>query len=420
VALWDVAFDSLVSATFLRRLSRFHALVETGAGTALAHVPSTGRLREVLVPGNAVLLAPRPGRRRTSYDLLLARIPEGEGGPGWACLDSRLPPLVVLRALQRDAIPGLEGYGLVAREPRLGRHRADLLLAGGGGEALLEVKSITLVRGGAGLFPDCPTLRGREQTLALASAQGRRRLLLFLVQRADARAVRVNEPADPAFAAAVRRAEGRGVEVLAGRCQVERKGMRWLAPLPLERFRPGLAAPPLPDYLRPGLRLLVVGTSPGLYSAWYGMYFARPGNRFWPAARAAGLVPPSAGPGDEPYLCREQGLGFTDVVKRPHARVADIGRWEWAQGAARLRSLVRRYRPSAVCFVGLAGARAVLGAGAACGPWTAGLEGVPAFVLPATSGRQATYGTGEIRRSFRALAAWLAALEQAPSPAQVS
>ncbi len=407
---WDVTFPPLVPGTLVRRLSRFHAEVETGTGTALAHVPSTGRLREVLVPGNAVLLAPRRGRRVTAYDLLLARVPKEEGKPGWACLDSRLPPLLVLRALRRGAIPGLEGYELAAREPRLGRRRADLLLAGPGGEALVEVKSITLVRRGAGLFPDCPTLRAREQVLALQSARGRR-LLLFVVQRADADAVRVNEPADPAFALAVRRAAERGVEVAAGRCRVEREGMRWLSLVPLERFRPGLPVSPLPDYVRPGLRLLVVGTSPSPYSAWYGMYFARPGNRFWPAARAAGLVPAAAGPGDELYLCREQGIGFTDVIKRPHARVAEIGPREWEEGATRLRGLVRRYRPGAVCFVGLAGARAVLGPDVVPGPWPAGLEGAPAFVLPSTSGRQATYGAGEIRRWLGALARRLPAAE---------
>ncbi len=411
---WDVAFPPLLAATFLRRLSRFHALVETSSGEALAHVANSGRLREVLVPGNAVLLRPRPGPRRTPFDLLLARVPQGEGEPGWACVDSRLPPLVAAAAAARGASPGLEEYRLVAREPRLGAGRSDLLLRGPGGEALVEVKSITLVRAGAGLFPDCPTVRGRVQAERLASARGRRRVVVFLVQRLDAEAVRVNEPADPAFAHALGKAERKGVELTAGACRVEPAGLRWHRPLPLERFTPEAAAPPLPDHLRRGLRLLLVGTSPDPYSAWYGMYFARPGDRFWPAARASGLLPAAAGPGDEAYLCRQHGIGFTHVVQRPHARARDIDPREWREGAARLRGLVRRYRPRAVCFVGPAGARAVLGSGSLPGPWPRALEGVPAFTLPSPSGRQAAYPPRLMGRWCRALAAWLAALPAAP------
>ncbi len=46
----------------------------------------------------------------------------------------------------------------------------------------------------------------------------------------------------------------------------------------------------LPDLVRPGLRVLMVGLNPSEYSADAGIGFARPGNRFWPAALAAGFV----------------------------------------------------------------------------------------------------------------------------------
>ena len=41
----------------------------------------------------------------------------------------------------------------------------------------------------------------------------------------------------------------------------------------------------LPDVVGPGMRLLVVGLNPSIYSADVGVGYARPGNRFWPAAR---------------------------------------------------------------------------------------------------------------------------------------
>jgi TDG/mug DNA glycosylase family protein len=47
----------------------------------------------------------------------------------------------------------------------------------------------------------------------------------------------------------------------------------------------------LPDTVGPGMRLLVCGLNPSLFAADAGVGYARPGNRFWPAARATRLSP---------------------------------------------------------------------------------------------------------------------------------
>ena len=39
--------------------------------------------------------------------------------------------------------------------------------------------------------------------------------------------------------------------------------------------------------LAPGLKVVFCGINPGLYSAYTGYHFARPGNRFWPALYAS-------------------------------------------------------------------------------------------------------------------------------------
>jgi TDG/mug DNA glycosylase family protein len=46
----------------------------------------------------------------------------------------------------------------------------------------------------------------------------------------------------------------------------------------------------VPDIIEPGLKVLFCGINPGLYSAWSGHHFARPGNRFWPALFAGGFT----------------------------------------------------------------------------------------------------------------------------------
>ena len=46
----------------------------------------------------------------------------------------------------------------------------------------------------------------------------------------------------------------------------------------------------LPDTVGDGMRVLVCGLNPSEYSADRGVGYARPGNRFWPAALQAELV----------------------------------------------------------------------------------------------------------------------------------
>ena len=413
---WDVFFGPLEAGQFLERLSRFHARVAVAEGERLAHVPNSGRLRELLLPGAEVALrrVQEAVERLTPFDLLLARVSPEERGPRapevcWACLDARLPPRVLAAALARGALPSLRGFQVARMEPALGVGRADLLLAGAAGEAVVEAKSVTLVRGGAALFPDSPTLRGttHARTLAGLTRRGRRGVMVFVVRRPDAASFRANEPADPAFAGALRMAARAGVEVISGVCQVSWQGMRWAGEVTWETYPASGEGGRLVDHLRPGLRLVFCGMNPGHYSACYGMYFARPGNLFWPALRRAGILSGAVGPGDEQWLMRTHALGFTDVVKRPTGGIDEVTAAEWAVGAERLRQKLRHFCPRAVCFVGLRGARAVLGAGVRPGPQAAGMEGIPAFVVPSTSGRQAFYRPRDVLGWFRALGTWL-------------
>lgn len=141
----------------------------------------------------------------------------------------------------------------------------------------------------------------------------------------------------------------------------------------------------LPDYVAPGLRLLVVGINPSPRAAPTGVPFSGPGNRFWAAARLAGLVPPGAD--RDPWAALGSGTGFTDLVKRPTPRAADLRPEELRDGAGRLERVVRRHRPAAVCIAGLGVARRILGA---TGPGPARtLGGRPAYVMPNPSGANA-------------------------------
>jgi TDG/mug DNA glycosylase family protein len=142
----------------------------------------------------------------------------------------------------------------------------------------------------------------------------------------------------------------------------------------------------LADTVGPGMRLLVCGLNPSLYAADAGVGYARPGNRFWPAARAAGLVTRDR---DAVDALTGHGIGMTDLVKRATTGAGELSAAEYQEGSARVERLVRWLRPDAVCFVGLAGWRAAVDPGARAGEQASGFGRVPAYVMPSTSGANA-------------------------------
>lgn len=108
----------------------------------------------------------------------------------------------------------------------------------------------------------------------------------------------------------------------------------------------------LPDYLRPGLDIVLVGLNPSIPSARTGRYFANPRNRFWRAFNAAGLVPETLGP-ETDHRMLEYGIGMTDVVKRPSAGVGDLSAADFREGAAALRERLLAAKPRIVSFHGV-------------------------------------------------------------------
>ncbi len=206
----------LVEGRFLRRENRFRATVEVAGAKVPAHVPSPGRMAELLTPHRPVWLAPgNHPPRKTPYDLLLVA---HEGV--LVSLDSRRPNALVVEAIVAGRLfPGYEG---LEQEVTSGDSRLDLRLVGPTGPCWVEVKSVNLVEDGLALFPDAPTLRGRRhlQELAKLAQAGQRAVALFVVQRSDARAFAPHQRLDPAFAEALRQAHRMGVEVRAYGCRV--------------------------------------------------------------------------------------------------------------------------------------------------------------------------------------------------------
>jgi len=231
-----IPFAELVPAELVRRDNRFRVQVCLGGRVVPAHLPNSGRLGELLVPGRQVWLTPAPrdsqAQRLTAFDLTLV-----ENGGQLVSVDARLPSTLVATALAGGALARWRGYATVQREVSCGSSRLDLRLDGHpeAPPCWIEVKSVTLVQDGLALFPYAPTARGRRHLEELIDIvhTGDRAAVLFVVQREDAEHFSPHPSADPAFADTLRHACAAGVHVAAYRCRVTHQGIEISAKVPV-------------------------------------------------------------------------------------------------------------------------------------------------------------------------------------------
>lgn len=184
------------------------------------------------------------------------------------------------------------------------------------------------------------------------------------------------------------------IEVVAG-AGFELHRRRVAQPTALTRFRT------LPDTVGPGMRLLICGLNPSPAATDAGVGFARPGNRFWPAALAAGLVSRDRNPD---HALTAHGIGMTDVVKRTTRRADELSPTEYVDGMARLERLVDWLDVPAICFVGLAGWRAARDRKATAGWQPDGLGTTRVYLMPSTSGLNASSQLPDLTDHLRAAA----------------
>lgn len=226
-----IEFGPVASGIFLERPNRFVALVKMDGQSFFAHVPTSGRLRELLLPGTPVLLeASRVPGRSTSFDLRAV-----SHGDVWVSVDARLPNRLLEAALKAEKIKAFARCRFIRREPAYAGGRLDFELRQDGRPVYIEVKSVTLVENGMALFPDAPTVRGTRhlQHLACLAKNGYRSAVIFAIQRGDARSFAPNSVTDPGFARALHEAVSSGVEAYAFSCPVTPQGIRLGERLPV-------------------------------------------------------------------------------------------------------------------------------------------------------------------------------------------
>jgi mismatch-specific thymine-DNA glycosylase len=166
----------------------------------------------------------------------------------------------------------------------------------------------------------------------------------------------------------------------------------------------------LPDFLRKGMKMILIGANPGDRSARVGHYYAGRGNQFWPIMYESGVIPEPLSYEDDRRIL-EFGIGMTDLVKRPTRGVEEIERQEFAEGRVLLAQKLEDLRPRVIAFNGKMVYEKFTGRPCKLGLQKEKLYGAQVFVLPSTSGINAGTERGVKTRYFKKLAALLKSLK---------
>lgn len=149
--------------------------------------------------------------------------------------------------------------------------------------------------------------------------------------------------------------------------------------------------------------MLFCGINPGLYTAWAGHHFARPGNRFWPALHRSGFTPRLYSPSEEGELL-EFGLGITNLVQRPTATASELAGEELRAGGAELTVKLQRFQPGWLAMLGMSAYReAFVVPRAALGEQPECIGATRVWLLPNPSGLNAHFQLDGLAREFERL-----------------
>ena len=212
-----------VKGIFKNRPNRFIAEVEVDGNLEIAHVPNTGRCKELLVEEAVVWLEPSDNpNRKTKFSL---RFVENKGV--LVSLYSQQANSIVYDAIVDGKIKELLNYSLHQREKTVDNSRIDIYLANENEECYVEVKGVTLIVDGEARFPDAPTERGAKHLKELKKhkKQGNRCVVFFLIQHPAGKFFRPNWDNDPVFSETLNEAYRQGVEILVYRCDNQLSGI---------------------------------------------------------------------------------------------------------------------------------------------------------------------------------------------------
>ena len=115
-------YTSVKVAKFIRRPNRFIAHVIVDNNEEIVHVKNTGRCREILQEGTAVILEETKNtKRKTKYSIIA-----GYKGDVLINIDSQIPNMVVFQGIKEGKIKEIHDVTKLSKETVYGNSRFDL------------------------------------------------------------------------------------------------------------------------------------------------------------------------------------------------------------------------------------------------------------------------------------------------------
>ncbi len=200
IPLISISWDK--KATFLKRPNRFIGIckIEDEKEPVEVHIKDPGRLKELLYPGNKVLLKRADNKnRKTKWDLIAASSGDLKS---WILVNSGYHSQIAKKLLTFNDISPFREIREVRPEIKVKNSRLDFLITLKNDDKIyIEVKGCTLEREGRALFPDAPTIRGCRHLNELLDVvkEGDGAAIFFLIFCPNVDCFSVNKDTDKKF-----------------------------------------------------------------------------------------------------------------------------------------------------------------------------------------------------------------------------
>jgi len=203
---------ALVHGKLIKRYKRFLVDVELDNGdVVVAHTSNSGSMKTCLEEGAEVFLTyVDDPKRKTNYTWEMIKI-----NKSWVGINTLVPNLLVYEAVKNQQLDYLRGFSLVKREVKFDDSRFDVFALNEDEECFIEVKNVSMKVGEYARFPDAVTTRGKKHltTLMKVKKEGKRAVMVYVIQRADVEKFAPASDIDPDYAKTLKQAYENGVEV---------------------------------------------------------------------------------------------------------------------------------------------------------------------------------------------------------------
>ena len=210
----SMKYKNIIEGIFLRKLNRFTAEVELNGEIKLAHLPTTARLRELLIPGAKCYLEEALNKKRKTPYTLISIVKNGEI---LNIVSTVANDLVYEKIINGEILTDLKIKDL-KKEVTYSHSRFDFgFTTIDGEEGFIEVKSVNLKRNNISMFPGSPTERGRKHLIELVDAkmEGKIAVLVIVVLFEEVDFFTANIATDPLWSKELINSLEAGVEIFA-------------------------------------------------------------------------------------------------------------------------------------------------------------------------------------------------------------